>query len=157
MKAKVITDFAATFGVDIALNPELIVEKAGRYYQVNNALKPLVNSDFFYAGVYLGKAKQGKFFPSFNLLNLLAKKDARRIVVDRKTAWLYICGRDIMVRGILKVFGSGKRHTNVLVLNEFDDCLGFGRIVGNMNDKGRLDELAVKNVSDVGDFLRRER
>jgi ribosome biogenesis protein Nip4 len=43
------------------------------------------------------------------------------------------------------------------VLNEFGECLGFGRIVGNMTDKARLDELAVRNVSDVGDFLRRER
>lgn len=157
MNAKVITNFAATFGVDIALNPEYIVEKAGRYYQVNAALKPLVNSDFYYAGFYLGKEKQGKFFPSFNLLNILAKKDANRIVVDKKTAWLFICGRDIMFRGILKVFGTGKRHTNVLVLNEYDECLGFGRIIRNLNDRNRLDELAVKNVSDVGDFLRRER
>lgn len=157
MKAKVIENFAATFGVDIAFNPEYIVEKAGRYYLVNDTLKPLINPDFYYAGIYLGKAKQGKFFPSFNLFNMLAKKGAHRIIVDKKTAWLFICGRDIMVRGILKVFGSGKRHTNVLVFNEFGDCLGFGRIVGNLNDRSRPDELAVKNVSDVGDFLRRER
>ncbi|HSV50280.1 MAG TPA: hypothetical protein VLH35_08175 [Candidatus Acidoferrales bacterium] len=157
MKAKVITNFAATFNIDIGLNPDLITEKTGRYYLVNAALKPLVTPEFYYAGVYLGKAKQGKFFPSFNLLSMLAKKDASRIVVDRKTAWLFICGRDILTKGILKVYGSGKKHTNVLVLNEFGECLGFGRIVGNLTDKSRLDELAVNNVSDVGDFLRRER
>jgi ribosome biogenesis protein Nip4 len=157
MKGKVITNFAATFEIDIALNQELIVEKAGRYYLVNQALKPLVKPECFYAGLYLGKAKQGKFFPSFNLLNMLAKNNANRIIVDRKTAWLFICGRDILGRGILKVLGSGKKHTNVLVLNEFGECLGFGRIVGPLTDKSRLDQLAVNNVSDVGDFLRRER
>lgn len=157
MKAKVITNFAATFDIDIGLNPDLIVEKGGRYYLVNAVLKPLVKPDFYYAGVYLGKAKEGKFFPSFNLLSMLAKKDSSRIVVDRKTAWLFICGRDILAKGILRVFGSGKKHTNVLVLNEFGECLGFGRIVGNLTDKSKIDELAVRNVSDVGDFLRRER
>jgi ribosome biogenesis protein Nip4 len=157
MKAKVISNFAATFGIEIGLNPDLIVEKTGRYYLVNAALKPLVKPEFYYAGVYLGKAKEGKFFPSFNLLSMLAKKDSSRIVVDKKAAWLFICGRDILPKGILRVFGSGKKHTNVLVLNEFGECLGFGRIVGNLTDKSKIDELAVRNVSDVGDFLRRER
>ena len=158
MKAKAVTDFAATFGVDIVLNPELTVEKNGRFYLVNAALKSLlVRSDFFYAGLFLGKAKEGKFFPSFNLLSMLAKLNANRIVVDRKVAWLFICGRPIFAKSVVRVFGSGRKNTNVLVLNEFGECLGFGRIVGNMNRKVRSDEISVRNVSDVGDFLRRER
>ncbi len=157
MKAKAVTNFAAQFGIDIALNPDLTMEKNGRFYLVNPVVKPLVRGDFFYAGVFLGKAKEGKFFPSFNLLSMLAKKDANRIVVDRKAAWLFICGRDILAKGILRVFSSGKEHSNVLVLNEFGECLGFGRIVGNLNEKGISNDIAVRNVSDVGDFLRRER
>jgi ribosome biogenesis protein Nip4 len=158
VNAKAITNFAAQFGIDIALNPELTVEKNGRFYLVNAALKPLlVRSDFFYAGIFLGKAKEGKFFPSFTLLSMIAKKDAARIIVEGKAAWLFICGRPIFARSILRVFGSGKKNTHVLVLNEFGECLGFGRIVGNLHDKGGLDEVAVRNVSDVGDFLRRER
>ena len=60
-------------------------------------------------------------------------------------------------RALLRVSGSGKKHTNALVLNEFGECLGFGRIVGNMSGERANDEIAVRNVSDVGDFLRRER
>ena len=157
MKAKAISNFAAQFGVAVALNPDLIVEKNGRYYQVNNAFKPFVKGDFFYAGVFLGKAKEGKFFPSFNLLSMLAKEDANRIVVDRKAAWLFICGRDILASSIMRVHGAGKKHTNTLVLNEFGECLGFGRIVGKLSGEATSDEIAVRNVSDVGDFLRRER
>jgi ribosome biogenesis protein Nip4 len=117
----------------------------------------LVRQDFFYAGTYLGKAKEGKFFPSFNLFGMLAKNGANRIILDRKAAWLFICGRDVLGMSIARVWGPGKKNTNTLVVNEFGECLGFGRIVGNMTDKTRLDELAVRNVSDVGDFLRRER
>jgi ribosome biogenesis protein Nip4 len=157
MKAKAITDFAAQFGVQIALNPDLIVEKNGRYYLVNNALKPFVKPDFFYAGAFLGKAKEGKFFPSFNLLSMLAKQDASRVVVDRKAAWLFICGRDILAPSVVRIHGSGKKNTNTLVLNEFSECLGFGRIVGKLSGEAQNQEIAVRNVSDVGDFLRRER
>jgi len=157
MNAKAVTNFAAQFGVDIVLNPDLTLEKNGRFYLVNTTLKPLVKGNFFYAGIYLGKAKEGKFFPSFNLLTMLAKKDAARIVIDRKAAWLFVCGRDILSQSVVRFFGSGKKHSNVLVFNEFVECLGFGRIVENLRENSASDEIAVRNVSDVGDFLRRER
>ena len=157
MKARAVTDFASTFGIEIALNPDLTVEKGGRFYLLNQALKPMVRQEFFYAGLFLGKAKEGKFFPSFNLLTILAKKEANRIVVDRKAAWLFICGRDIIGKSVVRILGPAKKHSNVLVLNEFSECLGFGRIVGNLSVERKNDEIVVRNVSDVGDFLRRER
>ncbi len=157
MKAQTIVNFAAQFGVEVALNPDLIMEKNGRFYLVNQTLKPLVRQDFFYAGVFLGKAKEGKFFPSFNLLNMLAKKDSSRIVLDRKAAWLFICGRDILGKSIVHVYGSGKKNTNTLVLNEFGECLGFGRIVEKLSGLAGNSQIVVRHVSDLGDFLRRER
>jgi ribosome biogenesis protein Nip4 len=39
------------------------------------------------------------------------------------------------------------------VLNEFSECLGFGRIMGDLSGS---EKVAIKNVLDVGDFLRRE-
>jgi ribosome biogenesis protein Nip4 len=157
MNPKPITNFAVQLGVQIALNLDLMIEKNGRYYLVNPVLKPLVRPDFFYVGVYLGKSKDGKFFPSFNLLIMLAKLGADRVVVDKKAAWLFICGRDILGKSIVRVQGAGKKNTDSLVLNEFGECLGFGRIVENLNGEERNNKIAVRNVSDVGDFLRRER
>jgi ribosome biogenesis protein Nip4 len=157
VNAKPITDFASQFGVKIALNLDLMIEKNGRFYLVNAVLKPLIRQDFFYAGVYLGKTKGRKFFPSFNLLAKLSKKDANRVVVDGKAAWLFICGRDILGKSILRVYGSGKKDTNTLVLNEFGECLGFGRIVEKLTRLVGDNNFAVRNVSDIGDFLRRER
>lgn len=157
MKAKAITSFASQFGVQVSLNVDLIVEKNGRYFLVNAALKPFVQPDFFYAGIFLGKVKGGKFFPSFNLLEMLAKEGANRVVVDGKAAWLFICGRDILGKSIVRVQGSGRKNTNALVLNEFGECLGFGRIVGKLSGIAENKEIAVRNVSDIGDFLRRER
>ena len=152
---KTIVKFAFQLGTKISLNPHCIVEKGGRRFLLNDALLKVAREDFYYAGTYLGKVKNGKFFPSFNLLAMLAKGEANKIVVEKKAAWLFICGRDIFRKGILSVRGSRKRGDHVLVLNEFGDCLGFGRIVRGL-DEGVKNEVAVKNISDVGDFLRRE-
>ena len=149
-----ITNFAARFGVDVTLNPDLVMEKNGRYYLVNPALKQIVRSDFFYTGRYLGKAKTGKFFPSFNLLDMLAKEAAHRVVINKKAAWLFICGRDILGRGVVKTIGPSRRGTATLVLNEFGECLGFGTIVGSLD---AADQVFVRNIVDIGDFLRREK
>lgn len=153
---KAIKDFAFQCGTKLSLNAEFILNKGGRYYFVNKNLRGYTQRDFYYAGTYLGKVKKGKFFPSFNLLSILATRNANKIVVDKKAAWLFICGRDIFRRGILAVHGSQKKDATTLVINEFGECLGFGKIIYPLNEKAKKNEVAVKNISDVGDFLRRE-
>jgi ribosome biogenesis protein Nip4 len=87
---------------------------------------------------------------------MLAKGEANKIVVEKKAAWLFICGRDIFRKGILAVRGSRKKGDHVLVLNEFGECLGFGKIMGSLDETSGKTEVAVRNISDIGDFLRRE-
>lgn len=158
MKAASLFTFISQFNVQLTLNPELIFEKNGRFFLINDFLRPQVNRNFFYAGLYLGKAKAGKFFPSFILLSLLAKeRQVNRIVIDRKSAWLFICGRDVLRKSIVRIHGHAKKGTNTLVLNEFGECLGFGRILGKVTGLSLDNEIAIRNVSDIGDFLRRER
>ena len=133
----------------------MVIEKSQRYYLLNPRLKKLLQSDYYYyAGLYLGKAKNGMFFPSFNLLNMLVGAAANKIVVDQKAAWLFICGRDVFRVGIVKVMGAKRKGDATLVLNEFGECLGFGKILEDIT--GFEGRIAVKNVLDVGDFLRRE-
>ncbi|MGB9842425.1 MAG: hypothetical protein ACPLKZ_06885 [Candidatus Bathyarchaeales archaeon] len=153
---KAIMKFAFQVGAQLALKADFVVNKAGRYFLLNEALCKVARKDFYYAGTYLGKVKNGKFFPSFNLLAMLAKSGANKVVVDRQSAWLFICGRDIFRKGIIAVYGSRKRGVHTLVLNEFGECLGFGKILCLLDGTARDDGVAVKNVLDVGDFLRRE-
>ena len=146
---------ASRFGAQVAFNSQFILEKSQRYYLLNPRLKKVGQEDFFYAGLYLGKVgKNGGFFPSFNLLNLLVDVAANKVVVDRKAAWLFICGRDIFSEGVVKVMGSKRKGDVTLVLNEFGECLGFGTVMNILN--GSAGNVAVKNVLDIGDFLRRE-
>jgi ribosome biogenesis protein Nip4 len=152
---KEIYDFASLFGSSLSLNEELVVRKQNRYFLLNQVLKKSVSTDFFCAGVYLGRTVGGRFFPGFELLRLLAEKKASRVIVDKKTEWLFICGRDIFKQGIVNFVGTGSKGEHVLVLNNHGECLGFGRIVCDLGKTER--GLAVKNILDVGDFLRREK
>lgn len=146
--------FVSQFGGKVAFNNEFIVEKSQRYYLLNPRLRKVLREDFYCAGLYLGKVgKNGVFFPSFNLLNMLVDVAANKVVVDGKAVWLFICGRDIFRSGVVKVMGSKRKGEATLVLNEFGECLGFGRIMDLAEAGGKI---AVKNVLDVGDFLRRE-
>jgi len=146
--------FASRFGNQISFNKELIVEKNQRFYLFNPRLKKDVQYDFYYAGLYLGKiGKNGGFFPSFNLLNMLVDAVANKIVIDQKASWLFICGRDVFCKGLVKVMGSKRKGDVTLVLNEFGECLGFGKILDLSAFESKV---AVENVLDVGDFLRRE-
>jgi ribosome biogenesis protein Nip4 len=152
-----ITEFVNQFGVSFELDEDLIVEKQGRFYLLSKTLKETISKDFFYAGTYLGKTRQEVFFPSFNLLAAIAKeKEANRVTVDERSEWLFIVGRDLFRRGILKATGSKKRGAYTLVVNQHDECLGFGRMLINLDENGKK-QVAVRNISDIGDFLRRER
>jgi ribosome biogenesis protein Nip4 len=58
------------------------------------------------------------------------------------------------MQGIMKVMGSKKKGNYSLVLNRHGECLGFGRIVCDLDKEN--EGVAIRNISDVGDFLRRE-
>jgi len=148
-------DFVSRFGANIHLNKELIVKRENRYFLLDETLKKLIAKDFYYAGAYLGKTSNEKFFPSFIMLKLVGKKKANKIMVNDKTAWLFICGRDVFKKGITQIIGSKKKGDYTLIINQYSECLGFGKILYNLDEeKGGV---AIKNISDIGDFLRRER
>jgi ribosome biogenesis protein Nip4 len=151
---KPIDDFVNLFGASVSLDESLIVQKSGRYFLLSASLKKLALKNFFYAGTYLGKVKNGRFLPGFDLLRMIAENNANKVVVNKKTEWLFICGRDVFKRGIVKIIGPARKGDHVLVLNSYDECLGFGRIVSDLSSEE--ESVAIKNISDIGDFLRRE-
>jgi len=85
------------------------------------------------------------------------RKEANKVMVDERSEWLFIVGRDLFKRAILRVSGSQKKGAYTLVVNQQDESLGFGRIMHSLDEKERKHEVAVRNISDIGDFLRREK
>lgn len=153
---KPIEDFAKLFGAKLSLDKNLIVKKRNSIFLLSHNLKAVAEEtyDWLFAGMYLGKVDGGKFFPSFLLLSIIADCAKNKLIVDDKTAWLFICGRDVFKEGILKAYGSRNKGAYTLVLNSYGECLGFGKIERNL-DKAKSG-VVVKNILDVGDFLRRE-
>ena len=151
-----IRDFIKRFGTDIELDRDLIVKKRNRYFLISESLREMIINDFFYAGVYLGECKKNKFIPSFNLLRMITLKEANKTIVDRKTEWLFICGRDIFQKGIVKILGSKRKNDYTLIVNKHGECLGFGRMLCDLDIGVRplpIEDVAVENILDLGDFL----
>ncbi|MFC1697555.1 hypothetical protein ACFL1H_04440 [Nanoarchaeota archaeon] len=126
-------------------------EKDERLMSVVNAIKDRSKrSDFPLAiGKFLGHMNGKKFVPSSILLDKLASKSKRKVVINSDGEWLYICGRDIFKDNIQKL---QTKEGLVLVQNENDENLGLGKVTKESKSK-----IAIKNLLDKGDFLRRER
>jgi len=103
------------------------------------------------AGLFLGELKNGKFIPSANLLDIVSELSDKKIFVNKKTEWLFLCKRDVFGKGIAK---ANAEKGLVLVQNELDENVGYGEIVDDLSKK---DKVVVKNLFDKGSFLRRER
>ncbi len=152
---KALESFASRFGGRIMIDARAVVVKSQRYYLLNQAVRRIIQDDFFFAGLYLGKVKDGKFYPSFGFLDMLLDLAANKVILSRRAAWLFICGRDVFRKGVSKAMGSQRKGDFTLVLNEFGECLGFG-VIAHGPDEMEF-KVSVRNVLDVGDFLRREK
>ncbi len=115
------------------------------------SLKNRAGREPFSIGLFLGEIKKNNFVPGTPLLDMISKMSDKKIFVNRKTAWLFLCGRDIFGRGIAK---SNVNKGLALVQNEADENLGYGEIIADLGNK---DKVVVKNLFDRGNFLRRER
>jgi ribosome biogenesis protein Nip4 len=154
LRVKVLDNFTLQFGVKLSYDGDSLVLTNGCYFLIDDKLKPLAKEGYFYAGTFLGKVKGGKFFPSFIMLSMIVQAGGSRVVVEPKSAWLFICGRDIFSKGVVNHSGAIEKNGFVLVLNKFGECLGFGKVVGALDSQ--KNEVFVQNVTDIGDFLRRE-
>jgi len=119
------------------------------YFSVPEKLKDLSSREnVITVGTYLGKEKKEIFVPSTILLDKLAELSERKIFLNEKTSWLFLCKRDVFLESIEK---ANVDEGFVLVQNMNDENLGYGKFT----TKGR--KTLVKNLFDKGDFLRRER
>ncbi|PIN81603.1 hypothetical protein COV11_01640 [Candidatus Woesearchaeota archaeon CG10_big_fil_rev_8_21_14_0_10_30_7] len=139
---KMLKEFISNFTEEL---PEGHIWKKGRKYFLvdkEHTLKPQ------YTGIFLGLIGKG-FHPSLWLLHWLKSRTKKKLMVDKKGEWMFICGKDIFKSSIKRRFKIGKSDT-ILVLNQYQECLGYGVF----QDRKKV---AVKNVFDIGDFLRREK
>jgi len=120
------------------------------YFQVSDELmkvKQRIDKDPFAIGTFLGSEKP--FHPSMALLEWLDKRTEKYVIADKKSAWLFVCGRDIFEESVVDITVS---NGFTLVKNKAGEVLGYGDFI-NKRLKGK--KVAVKNLLDRGHFLRK--
>lgn len=127
-----------------------VVKLAREFYLVNSDQKKLLDNfrgkfNVVWCGVYLGFEKEF-FVPSLWLLQELSKKINKKVWVNSKGEWLFICNRNVLSESIAKI-ENVENNDLCLVINQHNECLGIGR----------KEKTIIKNIFDIGDFLRRER
>lgn len=147
--------FLHQLGSHFVLDEKLIIRKRDKFFLLNETLTVLMKQNFLYAGNYLGKSKYEKFLPSFIFLKMLATRKANKIIINKKSEWLFICGRDIFKQGIITMIGTLSKGDYALILNVSGDCIGLGKLIAGPQTV--KPGVLIKNIADVGDFLRRER
>ncbi len=147
---KIFNDFVKRF-TDCMI-PD-VHQSGKRFYQADADLLKLIkissrniNRDPEHAGLLLGEMKGKNFKPAFPLLDILNTMTDCKAVIDDKAEWLFLCGRDVFAKSVVSsTVDSGL----VLVTNRKDEVLGYGSFQ-------KKDNIAIKNILDRGDFLRRE-
>ena len=126
----------------------------GKVVSINNkrftsSIKPPVDfPNLVYTGTYLGQNRE-RFEPSSILLQLLGVElNTHKVYVDRETAWLFVVSKNVFEENIIKSVGL-RLGGYVLVMYE-DFCIGYGRYETSYNRR------IIRNLYDIGDFLRRE-
>jgi len=110
--------------------------------------KTLLQKKPAYSGELIARQRGDTYIPSINFLQHIGKQARHKVHVDNKGEWMVICGRDLFKKSVTK-------HTNpqpddkVVIINQHDECIGYGDY-----QEGRI---AVKNLFDIGNLLRRER
>lgn len=147
-----IKEFMAKFSGKELIKEEDMISLQNEFYVLPEDLQKIFKRIFMkpvYAGEYLGKSGANKFIPSLYLLNLLCKNTEKKILVNDRGEWLFVCGRDILKESVIQT-GDVKKDELVLVVNKYNECIGVGVF---KDDK----KCFIKNYFDLGDFLRRER
>ena len=150
---RLLKKFLEGVGSSLAVDEGRLLRINNRRFTVGESLDDYVFrwDNLVYAGKLLGRDRR-LFHPSPALLQEVASEEGplNRVHVDRETGWLFVCGRDIFEESVLRREGGFEEGDLSLVMLD-GDCLGYGVVEVFQGRK------ILKNVFDVGDFLRRER
>ncbi|MFP4656885.1 MAG: hypothetical protein ACLFNK_04900 [Candidatus Woesearchaeota archaeon] len=141
--------FAEQFGLSIGEGRRVVTlgDKKNERFNVDAETKRMISSiksDAMFAGNPLGRNTGKGFIPSLWSIDMAAQSDmAKKITLDKRSAWLFLCGRDIFASSLED---ERPEKDYVFPMNEQGENLGIGFFDGKM----------IINLMDKGDFLRRE-
>lgn len=92
-------------------------------------------------------------------LDILSSYSANKISVSDKGAELFLYGRDIFKSSILEANDSLRKDDYAVIVDFNGQPVGIGQLLYSFNDiiNLRANEVVVKNILDIGLYLRSER
>ncbi|MBN1646100.1 hypothetical protein JW868_03625 [Candidatus Woesearchaeota archaeon] len=142
------------------MKPDVLesIKKGREYLKIPENIDELIRQhslDYFSAGQPLGEEKSKEdFTPSLSALQTefqkqLAKADKTSdniIRINEKGEWMFTCGKDVFLNNIT---GKIKPEIGrkVWVVNEQNQFLGVGLV----------EKKQIRNLRDIGEYLRREK
>ncbi|HLC32797.1 MAG TPA: hypothetical protein VJJ82_03155 [Candidatus Nanoarchaeia archaeon] len=141
--------FLAQFGMSVDI-PATVLGRSHFIVKEKELLKfrPLFSGD-------LVAHERGDFLiPSVDLLQKIGKGARHKVTVNSHGEWLFICGRDVFSKSIVKSTNPVKDDC-VAILNEEGECIGYGQVTAPLDTQGKRPVIA--RIFDLGDLLRRER
>jgi len=148
--------FVRMFTKDKIVHKDDVMMLGRELYLVPSTLRPLIQKskrrpDF--AGTLLAAERGDSFRPSTQLLDMLQKTDAKRVMVTPEAEWLCVCGRPPLLTSVIAKSGDPKRGDTVLIEDSEAEVIGYGVVKDEWDKKKGIITLYY----DIGDFLRRER
>jgi 60S ribosome subunit biogenesis protein NIP7 len=165
-ESKVLNSALRAFGSTDFLNDNelLILEKEGKkeVYALSKDLAKfleLFKLNFVTAGIKVGEVGSRRFRFTLEGSFYLAKREKKRVYVDEKGEMLFLYGRDIFARSVVKVTDDVKENDVVFVCNKRGDILGLGKSRFNADRYKKVEEdrVVVENLVDRGEYLRKEK
>lgn len=160
---KMIRSALKFFGSEDFLNErELLIDENREVYALSKELADFLNifkMNYVCTGIKVGEVGGRRFRFTLEGSFYLARKEKKRIYVDEKGEMLFLYGRDIFARSILKVTDDFKENDVVFVCNERGDILGLGRSRFDASVYKKLEDerVVVDNLIDRGEYLRKEK
>ena len=152
---EIIVDFIKKFtkeDIKKVIGNRVLIKIKKNFYAANSEQIDLLNKlniDIEHIGIYLGKEDDKKFAPSINFIDMISKQSDKKICVDAKGEWMFLCKNNILQMAVKKKSESLKKNDLVFVQNMNDENLGYGLFADETHN-------AVRGLLDKGDYLRRE-
>lgn len=159
---KIIRNALSYFGKENLLEEYSIFIKHGEKKEVflitREAFELYSIIDAVHGGMKIGELTNRRLKLTLEGSFLLAGKK-KRVFVSERGEMLFLYGRDVFAGSILKADSDVKENDVVFVVNRYGDVIGIGksRYEGKVFMELPDDKVAVENLVDRGEYLRKER
>lgn len=109
-------------------------------------------------GLGFGEYKRGKLLLSLSGSSFISKLTDKKAIVTEAGEQAFLYRRDILNKSICQINSTIKINEKLIVLNQQKDALGLGRLIIEQEDirkNHKKDQIAIKNIIDLGWYLRK--